>query len=194
MRAIDAYYYSFEASLIRERQEVGFVRSIINIGLTGAIPLVTPVATKNILGGVSSGLQGATKAYSDEVLFQKTVQVLATQMRARRDNVASDIITRMKTLDIDKYPLSMALGDTDEYYAAGTIAGALIEVQKTVSAESRDAEAKKSEAVTVPFVALTDLTRRIQAFWRANPHRRKDVRAWLRQNARGMPFSAFLRI
>jgi hypothetical protein len=147
MRAIDTNYYAFEAAILRERQEVGFISSVISIALSGAIPLVNPVATKNALGAVSAGVQGATKAYSDEVLFQKTVQVLATQMRARRDVVAADIVTRMKTLDIEEYPLAMALGDVDEYYAAGTIAGALIEIQKTVSAEGRDSEQRKADAV-----------------------------------------------
>ncbi len=158
MREIDSFYYSFEASLIRERQEVGLVSTIISIGLSGAVPLVSAVATKNILGAASSGLQGATKAYSDEVLFQKTVQVLATQMRARRAIVASDIVTRMRTLDVATYPLSMANSDLDEYYAAGTIAGALIEVQKTVSAEAKIAEDAKASVIDVTFVSNASTT------------------------------------
>ena len=153
MRAIDTYYYAFEASLIRERQEIGFISSIISIGLSGAVPLVSATQTKNILGAASSGVQGATKAFSDEVLFQKTVQVLATQMRARRDAVAADIFTRMKTLDIDAYPLSMGLSDIDAYYAAGTIAGALIEIQKTVSDKAKDGEDARTNAVEVTFVS-----------------------------------------
>lgn len=193
MRAIDTYYYAFETSLIRERQEVGFISSIISIGLSGAVPLVSAVDTKNILGAASSGLQGATKAYSDEVLFQKTVQVLATQMRARRDIVASDIVSRLRTLDIDAYPLSMALSDVDEYYAAGTIAGALIEIQKTVSAESRNAEQLKAGAILVNFAPITDLGRRIQQFFNASAANKVAVRGWLRDNAQGMPFSIFIR-
>ena len=55
MRAIDSYYYAFEASLIREKQEIGFISSIISIGLSGAVPLVPAEATKNILGAASSG-------------------------------------------------------------------------------------------------------------------------------------------
>jgi hypothetical protein len=193
MRAIDSYYYAFEASLIRERQEVGFISSIISIGLSGAVPLVSAVDTKNILGAASSGLQGATKAYSDEVLFQKTVQVLTTQMRARRDIIASDLVSRLRTLDIEAYPLSMALSDVDEYYAAGTIAGALIEIQKTVSAESRNAEAIKAGAVLVRFVPVTDLGRRIQAFFNASAANRAAVTAWIRENAQGLPFAVFIR-
>jgi|KBSSwiStaDraftv2_1062776.scaffolds.fasta_scaffold57782_2 hypothetical protein len=193
MRAIDSYYYAFEASLIRERQEVGFISSIISIGLSGAVPLVSAVDTKNILGAASSGLQGATKAYSDEVLFQKTVQVLTTQMRARRDIIASDLVSRLRTLDIEAYPLSMALSDVDEYYAAGTIAGALIEIQKTVSAESRNAEAIKAGAVLVRFAPVTDLGRRIQAFFNASAANRAAVTAWIRENAQGLPFAVFIR-
>ena len=164
MRAADTYYYAFEASLIRERQELGFISSIITIGLSGAVPLVSAVDTKNILGAASAGLQGATKAYSDEVLFQKTVQVLATQMRARRDIIASEIIERLRTLDIDAYPLSMALGDVDEYYAAGTIAGALIEIQKTVSAESRSAENQKAQAIIRGTFGFDDSGRILTAY------------------------------
>jgi len=174
MRAIDSYYYAFEAAILRERQEVGFISSIISIGLAGAIPLVNPIATKDILGAASAGLQGATKAYSDEVLFQKTVQVLATQMRARRDLVAADIVTRMRTLDTDAYPLAMALADLDAYYAAGTIAGALIEIQKTVGAESQNAEATRASAVIVrqgAFLPGESTSRTLQAYLAPGPNR-----------------------
>ena len=153
MRETDSYYYAFEASLVRERQEAGFVSSIVSLAITGAIPLVGSLGTKSALGAASTFVQGGTKAFSDEILFQKTVQVLATQMRARRAIVASDIIKRMRGQDIDTYPLSMALGDLDEYYAAGTIAGALIEIQKTVGAESRIAEEMKANTVEFSFLS-----------------------------------------
>jgi hypothetical protein len=153
MREIDSYYYPFEASLIRERQEVGFVSTIVSLALTGAIPIVSSLGTKSALGAASTFVQGGTKAFSDEILFQKTVQVLATQMRAHRAFVASDIIKRMRGQDIDTYPLSMALGDLDQYYAAGTIAGALIEIQKTVAAESKLAEETKANTVEFSFLS-----------------------------------------
>jgi len=153
MREIDSYYFAFEASLIRERQELGFVSSIVSLGLTGAVPLASSLATKNALGAASTFVQGGTKAFSDEVLFQKTVQVLASQMRAHRAFVAASIINRMRTLDLDAYPLAMALGDLDDYYAAGTIAGALIEIQKTVGAASTIAEEKKANVMDFTFLS-----------------------------------------
>jgi hypothetical protein len=153
MREIDSYYFAFEASLIRERQELGFVSTIVSLGLTGAIPLASSLGTKNALGAASTFIQGGTKAFSDEVLFQKTVQVLATQMRAHRAFVAANIITRMRTLDLEAYPLAMALGDLDDYYAAGTIAGALIEIQKTVGAASSIAEAAKANTMEFTFLS-----------------------------------------
>ncbi len=193
MREIDSYYYAFEASLIRERQEIGFISSIIGIGLSGAVPLVSSIGTKNALGAASSALQGGSKAFSDEVLFQKTVQVLATQMRAHRADVASDIITRMRTLDLDTYPLSMALGDLDEYYAAGTIGGALIEIQKTVSAEAKTAEAAKADTVLVKFSPTTTLGAKIEAFATATPANSALVSGWLDAKAGGIPRSFFIR-
>lgn len=193
MREIDSYYYVYEASLIRERQEVGFVSSIVSLALTGAIPLAGSLGTKSALGAASTFVQGGTKAFSDEVLFQKTVQVLATQMRAHRDMVAADIITRMRTLDLDAYPLSMALGDLDEYYAAGTIAGALIEIQKTVSAESRAAETAKASVFEVKFAPTTNLGTRIEAFARSSPANRALVSDWLQTKGGGLPRFVFIR-
>lgn len=164
MREIDSYYYAFEAGLIRERQELGFVSSIVSLGLTGAIPLAASLGTKSALGAASTFVQGGTKAFSDEVLFQKTVQVLATQMRAQRAFVGADIIDRMRRLDTEAYPLSMALGDVDEYYAAGTIAGALIEIQKTVGARSTLADEAKTMVQGGAFRPNEDTVKRVQRY------------------------------
>jgi hypothetical protein len=193
MREIDSYYYAFEASLIRERQELGFVSTIVSLALTGAIPLVGSLGTKSALGATSTFVQGGSKAFSDEVLFQKTVQVLATQMRAHRDTVSADIITRMRTLDLDAYPLSMALGDVDEYYAAGTIAGALVEIQKTVSAEARAAEAAKADTIEIKYSPVTDLGKSILAFWRSSAKNKKAVEDWVDSNTKFGSVPVFLR-
>lgn len=146
MAAIDAYYYQYEAALTHERQDVGFLSALANIGLTSTATLVPVVQTKNLLTGISTGLQGGTKAYSDEVLFQKTVQVLQAQMHANRATVAAQIIDRMK-LGLDRYPLAMAMSDLEDYYAAGTLTAALIGANKTVGDEAAAAESKKADAV-----------------------------------------------
>ena len=146
MRAIDFYYYAFEAAILRERQEVGFISFDHQHWTVGSGSACESHCRRKIfLVPHQPACKARTKAYSDEVLFQKTVQVLATQMRARRDLVAADIVTRMRTLDIDAYPLAMALADLDAYYAAGTIAGALIEIQKTVGAELQERRGDKGQ-------------------------------------------------
>jgi hypothetical protein len=193
MREIDSYYYAFEASLIRERQELGFVSTIVSLGLTGAIPLAASLGTKSALGAASTFVQGGTKAFSDEVLFQKTVQVLATQMQAQRAVVAADIIKRMRTQELDTYPLSMALGDLDEYYAAGTIAGALIEIQKTVGAVSADAQVAKANAIEVTFSPVTDLGKAIRTFWRSSAANKRAVEDWVDNNTSFGSVPVFLR-
>ena len=60
MREIDSYYFAFEASLIRERQELGFVSSIVSLGLTGAIPLASSLGTKSALGAASTWVWSKT--------------------------------------------------------------------------------------------------------------------------------------
>jgi hypothetical protein len=80
----------------------------------------------------------------------------------------------MRTLDTDAYPLAMALADLDAYYAAGTIAGALIEIQKTVGAESQNAEATRASAVIVrqgAFLPGESTSRTLQAYLAPGPNR-----------------------
>ena len=185
MLAIDMNYFEYEALLLRERQDVGFLSTIANLGLTGTATLITPVVTKNILTGVSTGLTGATKAYSDEVLFQKTIQALQTQMRANRLHVAAKIIARFND-SLQVYPLAMAKSDLEEYYNAGTLDAALLEVTQTVGDETKAADAEKAEAVASIKYSPDELTKLLRTFYSPNGKRDPviygNLQKWLQKN------------
>jgi len=146
MYAIDLQYTSYEAGLTKERQEIGFLGSVTSIALSSTASLVAADITKNVLSAASAGLTGAQAAYNDEVLLQRTMQVLQSQMRANRARVSAQIIQRMR-LPSSEYPLGMALSDLESYYQAGTITGALVQVHETLGQEVAAAEVAKDAAI-----------------------------------------------
>ncbi|MBZ9998556.1 MULTISPECIES: hypothetical protein [unclassified Mesorhizobium] len=144
--AIDIAYSNYEASLTREQQSVGVLAADANIVLNSAASLAAPVGTKNILSAAAAGLTGAKSAYSDEVLQRSTIQLLQTQMRANRAVVWSNIIRRLGDSDA-AYPMALALSDLEEYYRAGTLPGALLKAQATISAAEQIAQDDQQEAI-----------------------------------------------
>jgi hypothetical protein len=137
MYIADLEYHKYEAKLTRDLQEEGLAATLAVLGLTSVASLITVASTSRILAGTATVVTGADKAFSDKVLLSNTIQALQAQMRADRQTQAAVIISKMPT-PIAQYTLPMALSDVDKYYQAGTLASALIGLQKTVAiAEQR---------------------------------------------------------
>lgn len=163
MYAIDLNYFTYEANLTHERQEADFATASSTIALTAASVLVGPVQTKNILTGAAGAITGANQAYDDKVLLNKTMQVLQTQMRAERNRVAIKIYRSMQ-LSAASYTLGMAMSDVEDYYRAGTMTGALIDVSNTVSDEANSAKAAKYSFTISHGFATDTLATSLQAY------------------------------
>lgn len=159
MYAIDVQYFAFETALTQERQQLGFLSTVTNIGLTGTASLITPVVTKNILTAIAAGLTGTKAAFNDEILLNRTIQVLQSQMRGNRSRKASLILSRLGSPS-SVYPLGLALSDLEEYYQAGTITSALLDVTGAVAQETINAKYEKEGAVVIARPA-SDETRRV---------------------------------
>lgn len=151
MRAIDLHYTAFATALSKERREVGFLSAVSIVGLTQTATLMTPVVTKDILTSIAGGVVLAEQAYDQEILAERTVQVLLLQMQADRARVATRILTGLQAPGTD-YPLIAALQDVEEYYRAGTIASALTSVTETAGVQVRAAEAGRAAVVTARYV------------------------------------------
>ncbi len=151
MWAIDLNYSTFATELSRERRNIGFLSALGIVGLTQTATLMTPVVTKDILTAVASGVVVAQQSYDQEILADRTVQVLLLQMQANRARVAARILTGLRAPTSD-YPLILALQDVEDYYRAGTIAGALTSVTEAAGTEVRAAEAAKAAVVTARYV------------------------------------------
>ncbi|RWE78123.1 hypothetical protein [Mesorhizobium sp.] len=151
MYAIDLAYSQYEASLTHERQDVSFIADVTNIGLTGTASLAGAAETKAILAGIAAGLTGAKSSYTNDILFSRTVEVLQTQMRANRAEVATRIIGNLKK-PTAVYPIQFALSDLEDYYRAGTLSGAMIAVGSTVATKELVAEQTKAQAIAATII------------------------------------------
>jgi hypothetical protein len=167
MYAIDLQYSEYEAALTHERQEADFATAAANIGLTSTSTLIASVQAKNILTSVAGGLTGVNAAYGDKVLLNRTIQVLENQMRGARAKIATKIIAGSKLSSRD-YGLGMALSDLEEYYRAGTITGALIDVTDTVSKETTLQKDRKDSYVISYGFASDDAAKKLRAYWKPN--------------------------
>jgi hypothetical protein len=167
MYAIDLYYSEFEASLTRERQNVGFFTTLASLALTASATAVVAAEAKTILAAVATGLTGAREAYDKEILIERTISILQQQMRARRKDVRVIILERL-AMDPSSYPLELALADIESYYRAGTITGAFIDVAQETGVRLADARVREEDVVVTRFAPVSDLGVRIRAYARTN--------------------------
>jgi hypothetical protein len=165
LRAADIEYSKYEEALTQERQTADLLAGTANIALTGTSALIAPVTAKNILTQVAGGITGVNGIFNDKVLLSKTIQVLQHQMRAERDRVATKIFAGMKLSSSD-YSLAMALADAEDYYRAGTLAGALIDISQTVSNEAAKAKAAKNEFIVDFGFAADSAAQKLRAYVR----------------------------
>jgi len=142
MYTVDLRYREFEKDLSQEARKSNFALKLVSLGLTGAASLISVSTTQAILAGVDTGLKGAGEAFSKDVLVERTVQVLTNQMRAERSRLRAEILRNLRK-PIGDYPLFLALGQVEDYYAAGTLYGAIAALSEAVgkeaSAQSGDA-------------------------------------------------------
>jgi hypothetical protein len=158
MYGIDINYTLYESQLTHESQDVGFLTTLTNLGLTGTAALIPVAQTSRILSGAAAGITGSGAAYNEKILMSNLVQNLETQMRTDRNDQAAIIYQNMKC-NITNYPLGMALSDLEVYYRAGTLPSALIGLSKTVSKAETDSKASKdSNAPAAPAAAKAQLT------------------------------------
>ncbi len=144
--AIDMLYSEYEGRLTRERQEVGFYSTVVNLALNSAGTLVGGSATKAALHAVAAGLVGAKTSYEKDILIERTVSILQKQMRANRKEIKAQIVQRLAG-STGAYPLEFALTDIERYYRAGTISGALLGVDTDVSLKLDQAATEENRAI-----------------------------------------------
>ncbi len=151
MYIIDVEYTDFETALTRERQEFGFGSALAAQGLSTAGAVFTPAATVRVLSALTSGFNATRGFYDSELLVNKTIQIVQSQMQSKRDDVATRIFGRVRESTLT-YPLSAALHDLEDYYRAGTLTSGLIKA--TAEAANNAAVSAAEKVATINQQAL----------------------------------------
>jgi hypothetical protein len=145
MYIIDANYSRYEANFGRHNEELGFLADSTSQGLNTAGALFVAVPTVRILSGVAGGITGIKGSYQSDLLGSKTVEIIQSQMRANRDQVATQIIQKMGQ-STSTYPLSLAYTDLETYYRAGTITSGVLKAADVVGANAQIQQVAKANA------------------------------------------------
>jgi len=145
MYIIDANYSQYEANFGRQNAQLGFAADSVSQGLNTAGALFVVVPTVRILSGVAGGITGIKGSYQSDLLGSKTVEIIQSQMRANRDEVATQIIQKMGQ-PTSTYPLALAYTDLETYYRAGTFASGVLKAAAVVGANAAAAQDEKANA------------------------------------------------
>jgi len=158
MYIIDLDYTEFETALTRERQEFGFASALTAQGLSTAGAVFTPASTVRVLSALASGVNASRGFYDSELLVNKSIQIVQSQMQSKRDDVATRIFSRVRESTLT-YSLSAALHDLEDYYRAGTLTSGLIKAAAEAAINAQDSAAQKVAVIRAQAVqgVITDV-------------------------------------
>ncbi len=121
---IDQGYAGFRQTLYTQRvgMNVGVDLATLGLNAVGAVTGSAPAKTG--LHALSGGLIGSKASIDKNVFFDRTMPALVAQMEAQRSALRLRMMGGMM-VDTSRYPLMQARADLEEYYAAGTMVGAI---------------------------------------------------------------------
>jgi len=140
MAQIDTAYDKFESELDTHRAGYQTSTDAAQLGLTTAATLVGASAVKDILSSTATALQGATLSFDKNFFEQKTTTSLVSQMRASRKTLQAQMLLNLSTRDVQSYPLEAAWTDVVNYYYAGTIPSALVDISSKTGNDALQAD------------------------------------------------------
>ena len=94
MAEIDILYSDYETRFARQQREADLGFALLGLGLGGAGAFAGEVASQ-ALSAASGAVAGAQQAYEKQILVERTVQALVSQMRANRAQVRETILTKL---------------------------------------------------------------------------------------------------
>jgi len=144
---IDAAYGAFELNLSTRRAGLQTGGDAAQLGLSAAATLVGASDIKDILSATSTAFQGTRLSVDKNFYEQKTTESLVSQMRASRKNLQAQILLSLSNRDVNSYPLESAWGDVVNYYYAGTIPSALVDIAGKAGNDAVKADQTLKDAV-----------------------------------------------
>jgi hypothetical protein len=165
MGDIEANYSSFEMNLTTQRAGFETGSDVIQLGMSAAATLVGASDVKNILTASLTGFQGVRTSIDKNFFQQKTTESIISQMRATRKTKQAQLITSLAQRDVASYPWDAVWIDLVDFYYAGTVPSALVEIASNAGTKADDASTTLKKAidsltVTTPAQAKQSISNR----------------------------------
>lgn len=141
IRAVNLHFNVFEQAIYKEGVSLNLATDWVVLVLGGAGATAGDARTKQILAAISGGITGGKAAFDKHAYFEKTMPALLSQMTALRKTTLLKIQTGLSK-GVDEYQCNQALMDVEDYYAAGTIPGAIKGITEAAGATAADADKK----------------------------------------------------
>jgi hypothetical protein len=156
MYVADRNYDAFERQLLNESRSGNFTTTLAQLGLSSAASLVTQGPTSRALSALGTAVTGAKQGFDRDIMLERTIQILTTQMRASRAKVKELILSRLDN-EYAKWPIGLAMADLEAYEQAGTLNSALNATAENAATAKKTNEAAAEKQVP-SFAYDTSLT------------------------------------
>ncbi len=137
---VDAAYGEFEIKVSTRRAGYQTSGDAAQLGLTAAATVVGASGIKDILSATATALQGTRLSFDKNFFEQQTTEALVSQMRAARKTLQAQILLSLSTRDVNNYPVEAAWVDVVDYYYAGTIPSALVDIASKAGSDAVKAD------------------------------------------------------
>lgn len=177
VHAADARYRAFLAQLSRQTKGVNLGHDLLIIGLSGGASIAGK-STANALSAAVAGLAGSRASISKELYFEKTLPALIAGMESARLKQKIMIYTKLRTEDVNSYPLGVALSDVDSYEASASLDAGIAQVTAAATAAAAEEQRKLDPLYIAPVATeqAIGLIRKIKqklALWVSNDDKTK---------------------
>jgi len=144
---IEADYSRFEMSLTTQRAGFETGADTVQLGISAAATLVGATEVKDMLTASLTAFQGTRLSLDKNFFREKTTESIISQMRASRKTKQAELITSLGTRDVREYTWDSAWIDLVDFYYAGTVPSALVEIASSTGTKADRATTTLSNAV-----------------------------------------------
>jgi len=157
---INDYYDKYEVRWFATSSGIAAGSDIATLGLDTIVAASSGKQIRTILAAVSTGIGGSKIALEKDVLKNQSISVIIHTMRAARTKQYTDLQLKLKAQNATDYPLEEALVDVQNYFHAGTVLGALQELD--TAAANTDRLAKDVDDQKARLKSLVDMRKAIK--------------------------------
>jgi len=157
MGDIEMSYSKFEMSLTTQRAGFETGADAVQLGISAAATVVGASEVKDLLNASLTAFQGTRTSFDKNFFQQKTTESIISQMRATRKTKQAQLITNLAKRDAASYPWDAVWIDLIDFYYAGTVPSALVEISGAAGAKAVVANDKLNAAIAAQTKQAIDV-------------------------------------